>query len=143
MLPIAFFEFLYPVPWTVPNLFLVFFWCLADHLLIYRFEKTTTPCCRSKTLIFVPVVVFVPNLRPATARRGMAGGPIPARYKVTKNKFVEEWNGRREITEKIWECDQKMAAQLFLYVVVVPYGFYSLTRGEFQSKGDRRYKDCV
>mmetsp|Transcript_5498 Transcript_5498/g.13074 ORF Transcript_5498/g.13074 Transcript_5498/m.13074 type:complete len:102 (+) Transcript_5498:123-428(+) len=81
--------------------------------------------------------------RPATARRGMAGGPIPARYKVTKNKFVEEWNGRREITEKIWECDQKMAAQLFLYVVVVPYGFYSLTRGEFQSKGDRRYKDCV
>ena len=85
------------------------------------------------------------NIRPATApaRRGMAGGPIPARYKVTKNKFVEEWNGRREITEKSWECDQKMAAQLFLYCVVVPYGFYSLTRGELQSKGDRRYKDCV
>eukprot|EP00532_Pseudo-nitzschia_australis_P008398 CAMPEP_0168177478 /NCGR_PEP_ID=MMETSP0139_2-20121125/8480_1 /TAXON_ID=44445 /ORGANISM="Pseudo-nitzschia australis, Strain 10249 10 AB" /LENGTH=73 /DNA_ID=CAMNT_0008096541 /DNA_START=325 /DNA_END=546 /DNA_ORIENTATION=- len=73
----------------------------------------------------------------------MAGGPISARYKVTKNKFVEEWNGRREITEKIWECDPKMAANLFLYVVVIPFGFYTITRGEFQSKGDRRYKDCV
>jgi hypothetical protein len=79
----------------------------------------------------------------AVARRGMAGGPIPARYKVAKNKFVEEWNGRREITEKIWECDQKMAANLFLYVIVIPFGWYSLTRGEFQSNGDRRYKDCV
>uniref|UniRef100_A0A7S4AXT3 Uncharacterized protein n=1 Tax=Pseudo-nitzschia australis TaxID=44445 RepID=A0A7S4AXT3_9STRA len=79
----------------------------------------------------------------ATTRRGMAGGPISARYKVTKNKFVEEWNGRREITEKIWECDPKMAANLFLYVVVIPFGFYTITRGEFQSKGDRRYKDCV
>eukprot|EP00536_Pseudo-nitzschia_multiseries_P006621 jgi/Psemu1/304279/fgenesh1_kg.144_\ len=76
-------------------------------------------------------------------RRGMAGGPIPARYKVTKNKFVEEWNGKREITEKTWECDSKMAANLFLYVVAIPFGWYSLTRGEFQSKGDRRYKDCV
>ena len=73
----------------------------------------------------------------------MAGGPIPARYKVTKNKFVEEWNGRREITEKAFVCDAKMAANLFLYVVVLPYGAYVLTRSEFQSKGDRRYKDCV
>jgi hypothetical protein len=28
-------------------------------------------------------------------------------------------------------------------VVVLPYGIYTLTRAEFQSKGDRRYKDCV
>lgn len=68
----------------------------------------------------------------------MAGGPIPARYKVKKNKFVEEWNGKREITEKTFEVDSTMAANLLLYVVALPYGVYSLTRAEFQSKGDRR-----
>ena len=73
----------------------------------------------------------------------MAGGPIPARYKVKKNKYVEEWNGRREITEKSFTVDPKMAANLLFYVVVLPYGVYTLTRSEFQSKGDRRYKDCV
>jgi hypothetical protein len=73
----------------------------------------------------------------------MAGGPIPARYKVKKNKFVEEWNGRREITEKSFEVDAKMAANLLLYVVALPYGAYTLTRSEFHSKGDRRYKDCI
>ena len=69
----------------------------------------------------------------AGTRRGMAGGPIPARYKVTKNKFVEEWNGRREITEKAFVCDAKMAANLFLYVVALPYGAYVLTRSEYDS----------
>jgi hypothetical protein len=73
----------------------------------------------------------------------MAGGPIPARYKVKKNKYVEEWNGKREITEKTFTVDETMAANLLLYVVVLPYGVYTLTRSEFQSKGDRRYKDCV
>jgi hypothetical protein len=73
----------------------------------------------------------------------MAGGPIPARYKVKKNKYVEEWNGKREITEKTFTVDTTMAANLLLYVVVLPYGAYTLTRAEFQSKGDRRYKDCV
>lgn len=73
----------------------------------------------------------------------MAGGPIPARYKVKKNKYVEEWNGRREITEKSFEVDARMAANLLLYVVALPYGAYTLTRAEFHSKGDRRYKDCI
>jgi len=75
-------------------------------------------------------------------RRTMAGGPISGRYKVTKNKFVEEWNGKRELKEQEFVCDSKMAANLFLYLAVLPYGAYVLTRSEFQSKGDRRYKDC-
>lgn len=81
--------------------------------------------------------------RASVVRRGMAGGPIPARYKVKKNKYVEEWNGKREITEKSFTVDETMAANLLFYVVVLPYGVYTLTRAEFQSKGDRRYKDCV
>lgn len=72
----------------------------------------------------------------------MAGGPIPASYKVKKNKFVEEWNGRREITERTFEATPEVVLSIFFYVVVLPYGVYALTRGEFQSKGDRRYKDC-
>ena len=76
-------------------------------------------------------------------RRSMAGGPIPANYKVKKNKFVEEWNGRREITEKSWDATPETVLSVFFYVLVLPYGVYSLTRAEFQSKGDRRYKDCI
>ena len=73
----------------------------------------------------------------------MAGGPIPASYKVKKNKFVEEWNGRREITEKSFEAKPGNVANLFFYVLVLPLGVYTLTRSEFQNKGDRRYKDCI
>jgi len=73
----------------------------------------------------------------------MAGGPIPASYKVKKNKFVEEWNGRREITERSFNPRPAKMVSIFFYVVVLPLGVYALTRGEFQSKGDRRYKDCI
>ena len=75
-------------------------------------------------------------------RRRMAGGPIPASYKVKKNKFIEEWNGRREITEKSFTPRPAKMLSLFFYVFVLPYGVYTWTRSEFQSKGDRRYKDC-
>jgi hypothetical protein len=110
-----------------------------------------------RTLLFLvclsPVLMFVVSLfaslfylSPAdilNRRRAMAGGPIPQMYKVKKSKFVEEWNGRREITEKSFEATESMVAKVFFYVVVIPYGIYTLTRSEFQNKGDRRYKDCV
>lgn len=73
----------------------------------------------------------------------MAGGPISANYKVKKNGFIEEWNGRREITERSFEATSSTVLGLVVCVVVLPYGIYSLTRAEFQSKGDRRYKDCI
>jgi hypothetical protein len=73
----------------------------------------------------------------------MAGGPIPAKYKVKKSYFIEEWNGRREITEKSFTARPDKVLSIFFYVFVLPYGVYSLTRSEFQNKGDRRYKDCV
>jgi hypothetical protein len=80
---------------------------------------------------------------PFFVRRQMAGGPIPHSYKVKKNKFVEEWNGRREITEKSFTARPEKVLALFFYVLVLPYGVYTLTRSEFHSKGDRRYKNLV
>eukprot|EP00934_Nitzschia_sp_Nitz4_P004954 Nitzschia sp. Nitz4//scaffold41_size133979//8362//8765//NITZ4_003326-RA/size133979-snap-gene-0.96-mRNA-1//1//CDS//3329551407//4944//frame0 len=76
-------------------------------------------------------------------QRGMAGGPISYSYKVKKNGFIEEWNGKREITERTFEATYQNTLGILFCVVVIPYGVYSLTRAEFQSKGDRRYKDCV
>eukprot|EP00538_Stauroneis_constricta_P005710 CAMPEP_0119550934 /NCGR_PEP_ID=MMETSP1352-20130426/4360_1 /TAXON_ID=265584 /ORGANISM="Stauroneis constricta, Strain CCMP1120" /LENGTH=73 /DNA_ID=CAMNT_0007596927 /DNA_START=87 /DNA_END=308 /DNA_ORIENTATION=+ len=73
----------------------------------------------------------------------MAGGPIPAHIKVKKSPMVEEWNGRREITEKSFTARPAKVAQILLYVVAVPYGFYSMARTEFHMIGDRRYKDCI
>jgi DNA replicative helicase MCM subunit Mcm2 (Cdc46/Mcm family) len=42
----------------------------------------------------------------------MAGGPYPANLGVKKNKFVKEWNGRREITEKSFRAYDKTAVEV-------------------------------
>ena len=70
----------------------------------------------------------------------MAGG-YPSNLKVKKNKFVEEWNGRREITEKAFELDQGKLPSIILTLIIIPAGIYLWVRGEFESKGDRRYKN--
>ncbi|KAL3783966.1 hypothetical protein HJC23_013346 [Cyclotella cryptica] len=36
-------------------------------------------------------------------RRSMGDGPYTDAMHVKKNKYVEEWNGRREITEQTFE----------------------------------------
>jgi len=72
----------------------------------------------------------------------MAGG-YPANMAVKKNKFVEEWNGKREITEKTFSVELDNAPILIFYLMVVPYGIYAWSRGEFISRGDRRYKEMV
>lgn len=56
---------------------------------------------------------------------------------------VEEWNGKREITEKSFEVTFETIPTLVMYCMVVPYGIYTWTRSEFLSRGDRRYKDLV
>jgi hypothetical protein len=71
----------------------------------------------------------------------MAGGPFPESLNVHKNKFVEEWNGRREITEMAFSLDQKKVPMVILTCVLVPYFFYAQSKAEFQSRGDRRYKE--
>lgn len=72
----------------------------------------------------------------------MAGGFNP-NMKVKKNKFMEEWNGKREITERSFSVDFDSAPTLIFYVFVIPYGVYTWSRSEFLSKGDRRYKELV
>jgi hypothetical protein len=62
---------------------------------------------------------------------------------VKKNKFMEEWNGKREITEKTFTVDFDGAPILVLYLMIIPYGIYTWTRSEFLSGGDRRYKEIV
>ena len=71
----------------------------------------------------------------------MAGGPFPDSCNVHKNKFVEEWNGRREITEMKFKVDPKNLPMVIFSCIIVPYFFYAQSRAEFLSRGDRRYKD--
>ena len=74
-------------------------------------------------------------------RRSMGGGPFPYGLNVKKNKFVEEWNGRREITEKSFSASADNVATILFYCVVIPYGIYSLGRSELSKTGGRRYKE--
>jgi len=70
----------------------------------------------------------------------MAGG-FPADMAVKKNKFVEEWNGKREITERTFAITSDNVHLLLIWVLAVPYGIYTWTRSEAVNKGDRRYEN--
>ena len=62
---------------------------------------------------------------------------------VQKNKFVEEWNGKREITEKTFGIEFGDVPTFIMTLIVFPYAIYTLTSAEFKSKGDRRYAKTV
>lgn len=72
----------------------------------------------------------------------MAGGFDP-KMAVKKNKYLEEWNGKREITEKSFSVNENNMHLLFLWVLLFPYGVYTWTRSEFLNRGERHYKDIV
>lgn len=76
----------------------------------------------------------------STSRRGMAGG-YPADMAVKKNYVLEEWNGKREITERSFKMTSELLPTFIVYVLVIPYGIYTWTRSEMLSRGDRRYKE--
>ncbi len=69
----------------------------------------------------------------------MGDGPFTDAMHVKKNKFVEEWNGRREITEMAFEVNPGNLPALLMFCVLIPYGIYSATRAEFIRKGDPRH----
>lgn len=69
----------------------------------------------------------------------MGDGPFTDAMHVKKNKFVEEWNGRREITEQAFEVNPKNLPALLVFCVLIPYGIYSATRNELIRKGDPRH----
>jgi hypothetical protein len=72
----------------------------------------------------------------------MAGGFKPD-MAVKKNYVVEEWNGKREITERSFKITTDTIPTLVVYCMLVPYGIYTWSRSEFLSRGDRRYKELV
>merc|ERR1719203_2229625 len=74
-----------------------------------------------------------------TQRRKMGDGPFNDKMHVKPNKFVEEWNGRREITEMAFEVNPKNLPALFFCCVLFPYGIYHFTRKEILIKADPRY----
>lgn len=71
----------------------------------------------------------------------MGDGPFTDAMHVKKNKYVEEWNGRREITEKAFKVDPNSLPAILLFCVAIPYSLYALTRRELIIKGDPRYKN--
>lgn len=71
----------------------------------------------------------------------MGDGPFCESMHVKKNKYVEEWNGRREITEKAFEVNPDTLPAIILCCLVFPFGVYSLTRRELIIKGDPRFKN--
>lgn len=70
-------------------------------------------------------------------------GAFPARMAVKKNKFIEEWNGKREITNLDFELDAAGLSTFFVFVVFIPYGMYTWSRAELLGRGDRRYQKLV
>ena len=73
----------------------------------------------------------------------MDGGPFPHNLGVKKNKFIEEWNGRREITEKSFNASGKTVPWFIFLGVAFPYGVYSTTKSELRKTGGWRYDDMV
>ena len=67
----------------------------------------------------------------------MGDGPFTDAMHVKKNKYVEEWNGRREITEKAFTVNPNNLFSLVLCCVVIPYGVYDMTRRELNKNGEK------
>jgi len=55
--------------------------------------------------------------------------------------YVEEWNGRREITEKSFRVTGKTLPSILMLGVVFPFAVYAVCRSELEKTGGRRYKD--
>ena len=108
-------------------------WIVSEALPTFlQFLTKTAPICLEQ--------ICTNNDMIDLSRRSMAGG-FPSKLKVKKNKHVEEWNGKREILEKSFEMDWAKLPTVLFYLGVVPFGIYTLVRVEFQTQGDRRYKE--
>ena len=94
-------------------------------------------------LIFISFIIYYHDGIKIWDRRQMGGGPFPYNLNVRKNKFIEEWNGRREITEKSWTASGKNIPWVVFMTIVFPYGTYALFKSELEKTGGPRYKDMV
>lgn len=67
-------------------------------------------------------------------------GAFPSDMKIKKNIYIEEWNGKREITERSFQMDFGTVPILFMTLFVLPYFTYAASRAEIQNL-DRRFKE--
>lgn len=72
----------------------------------------------------------------------MAGG-YPAKMAIKKNKYMEEWNGKREITEKDFEIRIGDVPTFLFYGILFPFFIYTGSRSEFLDGDDRRYHRLI
>ncbi|KAM3576307.1 hypothetical protein VYU27_001839 [Nannochloropsis oceanica] len=56
---------------------------------------------------------------------------------VEKNYFVEEWNGRREITEKTFKFDGKTVPSLIGLALIFPGFIYFVMKDELKKKYEK------
>eukprot|EP00591_Stephanopyxis_turris_P012190 CAMPEP_0195528094 /NCGR_PEP_ID=MMETSP0794_2-20130614/30089_1 /TAXON_ID=515487 /ORGANISM="Stephanopyxis turris, Strain CCMP 815" /LENGTH=84 /DNA_ID=CAMNT_0040659155 /DNA_START=93 /DNA_END=347 /DNA_ORIENTATION=- len=75
-----------------------------------------------------------------TYQKRNAGGGFSHKMGVHKNKMIEEWNGRREITEKAFSVNASNAASAVLWCAVVPVVFYKWTKAELEKTGGEHYR---
>ena len=54
---------------------------------------------------------------------------------------MEEWNGKREVSDKIFEFDSNAVPTFVFGLIVFPVGLYYMARWEFQKRDPRRFKD--
>jgi hypothetical protein len=68
----------------------------------------------------------------------MAGG-FDHKMGFHKNKYIEEWTGRREITEQGFSVNSSNIFSIIMSVVVFPVVVFVATKAELRQKGGRRY----
>mmetsp|Transcript_23076 Transcript_23076/g.26330 ORF Transcript_23076/g.26330 Transcript_23076/m.26330 type:complete len:97 (+) Transcript_23076:190-480(+) len=94
-------------------------------------------------MIRPPLMLLRPTFFRTTVAKTQSrrAGGFPPSMNAKKNKFCEEWNGRREITEHRFEVDQKKVPPIFMLCIVIPFGVYFWVRGEMISKDERQYRE--
>mmetsp|Transcript_1523 Transcript_1523/g.2081 ORF Transcript_1523/g.2081 Transcript_1523/m.2081 type:complete len:96 (+) Transcript_1523:37-324(+) len=75
------------------------------------------------------------------ARRRMGGGPFNHEFDVHKSKLVEEWNGRRELTDIVFQVNMGKLPHIFAWLVGFPYFVYWMSKTESKKYDPRRYKE--
>lgn len=73
--------------------------------------------------------------------RKFAGGPWSHKMDVKKNKFVEEWNGRREMTEHSFELSRKNVPTLILTCLILPGLVWKCVSQELHATGGPKFQD--
>jgi hypothetical protein len=67
----------------------------------------------------------------------------PGDMAVHKNKYIEEWNGAREVTEEKFQFTWENAPTVFLSGFGFPFLVYWVTRSDLKQNGDYHFDDLL